>query len=58
MKIEIEFSFVETQKNLEILEKEGLSPIPVYQRMWKNCVGYFNSGMGNKPCCLPTLIII
>lgn len=32
---EIEFSFVETQKNLEILEKEGLTPIPVYQRMWK-----------------------
>lgn len=32
---EIEFSFVETQKNLQILEKEGLKPLPVYQRMWK-----------------------
>lgn len=30
----IEFSFVETQKNLDILEKEGLTPLPVYQRKW------------------------
>ena len=31
---EIEFSFINTHKNLEILEKEGLKPLPVYQRAW------------------------
>lgn len=30
----IQHSYIETQKNLEILEKEGLSPVPVYQRKW------------------------